>query len=219
MSRHAHRTPPTAMFDSGPLPFRSFDWLQDPADDSANDHRPELLLSVEATSRRIDDGQWRFELQRAGEVIFAAHDAEPGDINRLTLLAAVRGLESIDGPSRLTLLSTNRYLIRSMTESLPRWRRSDFTWEQFGCTSDVQNADLWRRVDAAVRIHRVRASLLSIREVPPADLPSVARPREPDQSLTRLDAAHRLGGPTIRMRRRRGTSVDQPRAAGHRVTA
>jgi ribonuclease HI len=103
--------------------------------------------------------------QSDGTPVFSADDTDLGDLNRLTLLAAVRGLESIEGPSNVTLLSNNRYLIRSLSDSLPRWRQNDFVWEHFGRRIDVQHADLWRRIDRALSIHRVEAVLISSRLV------------------------------------------------------
>ena len=122
----------------------------------------DYLLVCEAQSSTLDDGYWRFSLEAAdGTLIMEADDREFGDLNRLTLLAAVRGLEAIEGASRVTLLSTNRYLIRSLSNALPRWRQNDFRWEHFGRRIDVQHADLWRRIDGALAIHRVQACLLS----------------------------------------------------------
>ncbi len=122
----------------------------------------DYLIVCEAYSRSLTDGRWRFTIEAAdGEVVLDAEDREQGDLNRLTLLAAVRGLESLDGPSCVTLLSNNRYLIRSLSKSLPRWRQNDFVWEHFGRRIDVQHADLWRRVDHALSIHRVQACLVS----------------------------------------------------------
>ncbi len=127
---------------------------------------PELLLVCEAWSSSLTDGRWRFSIETtAGAPVLEAADEEPGDLNRLTLLAAVRGLEAIDGPASVILLSTNRYLIRSLADSLPRWRVNDFAWEHFGRVIDIQHADLWRRIDRAVRIHRVEACLVSSRLV------------------------------------------------------
>ncbi|MEL6108859.1 MAG: ribonuclease HI [Planctomycetota bacterium] len=122
----------------------------------------DYLLVCEAQSSTLDDGYWRFSLEAAdGTLIMEADDREFGDLNRLTLLAAVRGLEAIEGASRVTLLSTNRYLIRSLSNALPRWRQNDFRWEHFGRRIEVQHADLWRRVDGALAIHRVQACLIS----------------------------------------------------------
>jgi ribonuclease HI len=127
-----------------------------------------------------------------------ADDIEVGDLNRLTLLAAVRGLESIEGPASVTLLSNNRYLIRSLADSLPRWRQNGFVWENFGRRVDVQHADLWRRIDRALSIHRVEACLISTRLVSAGKdeaaaesgygrQPHAARPNSVHQ---RIDAPH-----------------------------
>lgn len=126
----------------------------------------QYLLVCQASAASLSEGNWSFALETAdGAPVFTAEDVDFGDLNRLTLLAAVRGLESIDGPSSVTLLSTNRYLIRSLAESLPRWRENQFVWEHFGRRIDVQHADLWRRVDRALQIHRVQACLISSRLV------------------------------------------------------
>ena len=152
----------------------------------------EFLLVCEARCTAITDGYWRFTLETAaGELILDADDHETGDLNRLTLLAAVRGLEAIEGPSSVTLLSNNRYLIRSLSESLPRWRQNGFVWEHFGRRVDVQHADLWRRIDRALAIHRVEACLLSTRLVS-AGPEDPAAGQGPSQLATnlRFDAAH-----------------------------
>lgn len=161
----------------------------------------DYLLVCEAHSKTLADGRWRFTLEGAdGQMILEADDHDYGDLNRLTLLAAVRGLESLDGPSDVTLLSNNRYLIRSLSNALPRWRQNDFRWEHFGRRVDVQNADLWRRVDRALSIHRVQACLVS------SCLVSQGVPATPDQPsdqqhpigvadssgrITRIDGAHK----------------------------
>ncbi len=65
----------------------------------------------------------------------------------------------------MSLISNNRYLIRSLDRSLPRWRENDYVWEQFGRKTPVQNADLWRRIDRTLAIHSVTASLLQTTRV------------------------------------------------------
>ncbi|MDB4694908.1 ribonuclease HI [bacterium] len=126
----------------------------------------DYLLVCEAKASSLSEGTWHFSLESSdGQPVFDAGDVDLGDLNRLTLLAAVRGLESIEGPSSVTLLSNNRYLVRSLSDSLPRWRENNFVWEHFGRRIDVQHADLWRRVDRALFIHRVEACLVSSRLV------------------------------------------------------
>jgi ribonuclease HI len=126
----------------------------------------DYLLVCEARATSLAQGSWRFTLESSdGTPVFTAGDDDIGDLNRLTLLASVRGLEAIDGAAAITLLSNNRYLIRSLSESLPRWRDNGFVWEHFGRRIEVQHADLWRRIDRALSIHRVEACLISSRLV------------------------------------------------------
>lgn len=131
---------------------------------SASEVSSEYLLVCRAQSISLDLGSWQFSLELTnGTSVLEASDEDSGDLNRLTLLAAVRGLEAIDGPSSVTMISNNRYMIRSLSDSLPRWRRNDFAWEHFGQRIAVQHADLWRRVDRAIAIHRVEACLIASR--------------------------------------------------------
>ncbi|HBV61743.1 MAG TPA: ribonuclease HI [Rhodopirellula sp.] len=190
----------------------------------------EYLLVCEATASSLNEGTWRFSLESSdGHPIFDAGDADLGDLNRLTLLAAVRGLESIDGPSSVTLLSHNRYLVRSLSDSLPRWRENNFVWEHFGRRIDVQHADLWRRVDRALCIHRVEACLVSSRLVSVGATPEKPSVKEnPNFSNIRVDAPHRSprgprddNAPTDQLRRwlLRSNASDTSQEARRRFTA
>jgi ribonuclease HI len=126
----------------------------------------QYLLVCHARTVSINRGTWCFSLETlSGEPLLDAECEDDGDLNRLSLLAAVRGLESIDGKGLVSLISNNRYLIRSLDRSLPRWRENDFVWEQFGRKMPVQNADLWRRIDRILGIHCVTASLLQTTRV------------------------------------------------------
>ncbi|WP_342190180.1 ribonuclease HI [Stieleria varia] len=187
----------------------------DPSPPTATHHRPlmmpvtkqqlqhdgqsEYLLVCEARSTTLSDGAWRFSLETVdGVQVLEAEDQDFGDLNRLTLLAAVRGLEAIEGSSSVTLLSNNRYLIRSLSDSLPRWRQNNFMWEHFGRRIDVQNGDLWRRVDHALSIHRVEACLISSRLVSFGNTVSVDETSQgsSDGLIVRVDNAH--NGPSPR---------------------
>lgn len=126
----------------------------------------QYLLVCHARSLSFTRGLWCFNLETlSGESLIEAEDEDEGDLNRLSLLAAVRGLEAIDGGSLVSLVSNNRYLIRSLDQSLPRWRENDFIWEHFGRKIPVQNADLWRRIDRTLAIHQVTASLIQTTRV------------------------------------------------------
>jgi len=128
--------------------------------------RPHFLLFSDSqrsssASTNESSGNWRFVLESLdGETNFAVSDTEPETSpERLALLSVVRGLESLDQPSRVTLLTTSRYVSRGLRFGLPQWRENRWQWEDFGRTTPVDHADLWRRVDRAMRIHQVNCRL------------------------------------------------------------
>jgi hypothetical protein len=67
----------------------------------------------------------------------------------------VRGLEALEQPSRVTLVTPSKYVNRGITYGLPEWRSTGWQWEHFGEMVPVKNRDLWQRVDRALDIHRV----------------------------------------------------------------
>ena len=118
--------------------------------------QPHFLLYSTAEQEN-KQGQWKFVLQAAdGSATLEAEDSEP-EIHgeRLELLAVVRGLEALDQPSRVTLMTSSRYVNRGLTYGLEEWRRNDWTWESFGEMVPVKNQDLWQRLDRALGFHRL----------------------------------------------------------------
>lgn len=74
---------------------------------------------------------------------------------RLELLAIVRGLEALDQPSRVTLVTPSRYVLRGLSDGLSEWRERGWRWERFGSLVPIRDQDLWRRLDHALQIHAV----------------------------------------------------------------
>jgi len=121
---------------------------------------PHFLL-ISESGRTLDRGHWRFVLEPVGggEKIEAADSEPDAQGERLELLAVVRGLEAIPGPSRVTLLTPSRYVNRGMSYGLAEWRSNDWHWERFGKMAPVKNRDLWQRVDRALAFHEVDCRL------------------------------------------------------------
>lgn len=94
-----------------------------------------------------------------------AADAEPDARGeRLELLAVVRGLEALDQPSRVTLITPSRYVKRGINYGLPEWGRNGWKWEHFGEMVPVKNQDLWQRLDRALKIHRIQGAAWRVDE-------------------------------------------------------
>jgi ribonuclease HI len=119
--------------------------------------QPHFLLfsGVEPTGR--PGGRWHFLLESLdGDTVVEASDEEAGlKGERLELLALVRGLEALDQPSRVTLITASRDVRRGIRYGLEEWRANHWCWERDGRWVPIKNRDLWQRVDRALRFHRV----------------------------------------------------------------
>ncbi len=124
---------------------------------------PHFLLFCEShRSLAADDGpsrgKWRFVLQSLETTDrFEASDEEKLDsTGRLDLWALVRGLEALNQPSRVTILTASRYISHGLNHGLAEWSRNKWRWERFGQRSRVRNSDLWQRIEHAQSFHELQ---------------------------------------------------------------
>ncbi|MFO7906481.1 MAG: RNase H family protein [Planctomycetota bacterium] len=124
---------------------------------------------IQDASRRFSPQFWHFVLRSSdGRTQLDVADQEEGvSASRLELLAVVRGLEALDQPSRVTLVTSSRSIQRGLRFGLELWRENGWQWERFGQMTPIKNADLWRRIDRALAFHDVHCRVL--RFDPPAD--------------------------------------------------
>jgi ribonuclease HI len=59
--------------------------------------------------------------------------------NRMEIMAVIAGLQAVQQPAVITLYSDSQYVIKTMTQG---WKR-------------LKNVDLWARLDAVARPHRI----------------------------------------------------------------
>ncbi len=128
---------------------------------------PHYLLFSEASC--TSSGQtWRFVLQNVetSRRMVVADEENVTCGERLELLAVVRGLEALDGPARVTLVTKSRYVSRGIRSGLTEWRANDWQWERFGRIVPVKDHDLWQRVDRALLFHKVNCQAWQFEETP-----------------------------------------------------
>jgi ribonuclease HI len=171
---------------------------------------PHFLLYAAASARGSHQPRWKFVLQSVGgDDRLTAADTEPQTRpSRLELLAVVRGLEALDQPSRVTLLTRSRYVSRGLRRELNHWREEHWRWERFGKLVPIRDHDLWQRVDRALQFHQLECCAWQGDEAPAsADLTAteVASPeQQPALLVVRRRAAPRrrwsLAGPLSKLR-------------------
>ena len=91
---------------------------------------------------------------RFGEIEKELKGGEPHTTNnRMELLAAISALEALKRPALVDLTTDSQYVRQGITSWIQNWKRNG--WR----TADkkpVKNADLWRRLDDALKPHDVR---------------------------------------------------------------
>ncbi|EKS33427.1 ribonuclease HI [Afipia clevelandensis] len=106
-----------------------------------------------ACSRNPGPGGWGAIL-RFGDVEKELKGGEnPSTNNRMELMAAISALEALKKPALVDLTTDSQYVRQGITQWIHNWKRNG--WK----TADkkpVKNADLWQRLDAALKEHDVR---------------------------------------------------------------
>ncbi len=72
--------------------------------------------------------------------------------NRMELMAAIKGLESVKRPARIRIYTDSTYVRDGITKWIHGWKKRG--WK----TADkkpVKNIDLWQRLEAALKPHQV----------------------------------------------------------------
>jgi len=93
-------------------------------------------------------------LLRYGSHERTLHGGEPMTTNnRMELTAAIRALEALKRPCRVTLTTDSQYVRKGITEWLADWKRRG--WKT-SARKPVKNADLWQRLEAAAGRHEVQ---------------------------------------------------------------
>lgn len=73
--------------------------------------------------------------------------------NRMELMAPIQALESLTRPSVVMLYTDSTYVRNGVTSWMNRWKGNGWLTQD---RKPVKNADLWRRLEAAMRAHDVQ---------------------------------------------------------------
>lgn len=72
--------------------------------------------------------------------------------NRMELMAAIKGLESLKRPCKVRLTTDSQYVMKGIQEWMDNWKRRG--WKT-ATRKPVKNVDLWQRLDRIAREHDI----------------------------------------------------------------
>ncbi|MCW8091985.1 ribonuclease HI [Alteromonas sp. ASW11-130] len=72
--------------------------------------------------------------------------------NRMELLAAIKALDSLSEPCRVTLTTDSQYVKNGINQWIHNWRKNGWKTKD---RKPVKNADLWQQLDEAVSRHDI----------------------------------------------------------------
>jgi len=97
-------------------------------------------------------GGWGVVL-RYGDANKMLHGGEANTTNnRMELMAAIRGLEAIEGHSQVVIYTDSQYVCKGITEWIVNWKLKG--WKT-ASGKPVKNSELWRDLDAVCKRHTV----------------------------------------------------------------
>jgi ribonuclease HI len=73
--------------------------------------------------------------------------------NRMEMMAAIQGLESLTRPCKVRLTTDSKYVMQGITEWIIGWKKNG--WKN-SARQPVKNVDLWQRLDQARSRHEVQ---------------------------------------------------------------
>ena len=104
----------------------------------------------------------------------------------MQLLSVVRGVEALEQPSKLTLITGSAYVGKRIRKGFDGWIEKDWRWESFGVLKPIKDADLWKRIHAAMQIHTIECRLWQFSNRHSTNESETAETK----SWTRIDNAH-----------------------------
>ncbi|WP_041070178.1 ribonuclease HI [Candidatus Ishikawella capsulata] len=72
--------------------------------------------------------------------------------NRMELMAAITGLESLNQPCKIILRTDSKYLLQGIKSWIHIWKKSG--WQKAN-KKPIKNMDLWQRLDKNIHQHQI----------------------------------------------------------------
>jgi ribonuclease HI len=120
---------------------------------------PEVQLYADgACSGNPGPGGWAFILKHpgSGKVLEKSGGERETTNNRMELTAVIRGLEALNRPASVELVTDSMYVGKGLTEWLPKWKSDGWRRREGKRLVEIKNEDLWRRLDELLGRHKIK---------------------------------------------------------------
>jgi ribonuclease HI len=115
------------------------------------------LFTDGACSGNPGPGGWAFVLRHlaSGKELERSGAERDTTNNRMELLAVIEGLQQLNRPCRVELLTDSVYVGKGLTEWIGKWKANDWQRKEGKRWVPVKNDDLWRQLDALAATHQL----------------------------------------------------------------
>lgn len=112
-----------------------------------------ILFTDGACSGNPGPGGWAYITRdvKTGIELEASGGERSTTNNRMELTAAIRGLHSIEKPSRVRLVSDSQYVTKGLTEWMDGWKRKG--WRRG--KDPLANVEMWQELDRLRQKHTI----------------------------------------------------------------
>jgi len=123
--------------------------------------KPHVKLFTDgACSGNPGPGGWAFLLRHPAsgkEKEGSGGDPETTN-NRMEMLAVIRGLEALNNPADVEVITDSQYVMKGMNEWMQGWKRNGWRRRTKKGYEELKNADLWQRLDELMKVHRIHVT-------------------------------------------------------------
>ena len=111
------------------------------------------LFTDGACSGNPGPGGWGALLRMAGKERELSGGEPATTNNRMELMAAIAGLEALQRPCKVRLVTDSKYVMDGATRWIKGWKKNG--WKTADKKTPVKNIELWQRLELALQPHDV----------------------------------------------------------------
>lgn len=119
---------------------------------------PDIYLYTDgACQGNPGPGGWAYILRFAatGQEKKAAGTEPDTTNNQMELVSVIRGLEALNRPCRVRLITDSQYVANGISVWMANWKANGWRRKEGKRFKPVKNAELWQRLDELLQIHDV----------------------------------------------------------------